>query len=153
MTAQTLIHGAPRTFAKTLLARLPKGHKLGIEVEVVHTTTKRGIVSDERITFTGGKHGPHSIWASVSTAARMEAHFAGYVEANGLKLHEYAVNNRVVFPSSSSSSGTRVGRIVKVTETRVQVEFRYKNNPKRPVQTWVRKADVVSNLGNSKLWD
>lgn len=50
-----------------------------------HSTSKGARLSaqveNDRVVFLGGKHGPHSLDVGVSTAARVEAHWEGYCEA------------------------------------------------------------------------
>lgn len=81
-------------------------------------------VQSKRIVFTGGKFGEHSIDASCSDEARILAHWEGYVEANGLKLVP-GVGELVQFPSGSSPTGFRYGRVLKVGPRRAVISFRY----------------------------
>lgn len=51
------------------------GRKLVLGARIDHTA------SDARVVFTGGQHGEHGIWLSVSSPARIQAHWEGYCEA------------------------------------------------------------------------
>lgn len=107
--------------AKALVATLTRqafGGTIQAKVEQKWST------DDPAVVFTGGKHGEAQIWLSVSDEARIRAHFAGYCAANGLSLAPH-VGQHVVFPSASSPSGSRYGRVAKVGPKRAVIEFKY----------------------------
>lgn len=84
----------------------------------------RADIEGDRIVFTGGRDGAHSLAISVSSAERVQAHWAGYCENNTLRP---VVGEYVVFPSGSSPTGKRRGKVVKVGPKRVTIEYRYKH--------------------------
>lgn len=80
-------------------------------------------VVGDRMVFSGGKQGEHSIALDVSSRDRIKAHWAGYCENNG---HRYATEGQSVeFPSASSKTGMRFGRVIKVGPDRITVAYRY----------------------------
>lgn len=80
--------------------------------------------ADVELVFTGGKTGEHSIWLSVSPPDRIMFHWNGYVANNGLTIE---VGQRVKFPSRSSPSLDRIGRVAAVTPTRALIEYKFKD--------------------------
>lgn len=86
----------------------------------------RAYVSADRIVFTGGA-GDHSLALDVSGQERIVAHFLGYLTANGYA--EPQAGDVVRFRSESAwrSGGTRIGRVVKRTATRVRVAYTFKH--------------------------
>jgi ribosomal protein L24 len=108
---------------------------------------------DTLVVFKGGRDGEHSIVLTcrglrgevveVSSWARIKAHWDGYCANNG--AGPIGIGDRVVFPSGSSKDGTRIGRVVKVTKTRVEVSYRFKHGGvARP--KWVKREDIA-------VWD
>ena len=99
----------------------------------------------DAIVMAGGRHGPHSINVTVSSAERLLVHWKGYVEDQGLSLgpdytrssskspqaptmkpgEDPLVGQWVSFPSKSSKSGWRRGQVLKVTPKRVLIAFRF----------------------------
>jgi len=78
---------------------------------------------ETRVVFEGGASGSASLLLEASSDERIEAHFAGYCEANGCLKPR--VGAKVLFRSASSPSGWRSGTITKVMETRAEVAFFY----------------------------
>jgi hypothetical protein len=105
--------------ARTLAASLTRTSFFGDAIKTTVST-----MDPTRIVFRGGLQGEHSLDISVSCEARVRAHFAGYCENNGLAAAP-AVGEHVRFPSGSSSTGWRAGRVVKVGPKRVTIEFHY----------------------------
>lgn len=90
----------------------------------IQSKTLTASVVGDRIYFEGGRQGGHSLAYDVSTAERVQAHWAGYCE-NNRKVP--VVGDIVTFPSGSSRTGLRRGRVTKVGPKRVTVVFRYKH--------------------------
>jgi len=97
----------------------------------------RAQLDGAHISFVGGSHGAHSLSITASSRERVMIHWAGYLENNGLRApwpslggkvpeRPLQAGDRVLFPSASSSSGYRVGRIERVTRTRVLIAYRFK---------------------------
>jgi len=86
-----------------------------------------------RIVFSGGKTGEHSLDAWTSDAARVLAHWSGYVEAN--HWDRPAVGALVRFSSANAraAGGMRAGRVTKVGPKRAVVAFTYKHGGKSTV--------------------
>jgi len=78
----------------------------------------------DRIVFTGGSQGEHSLCVSVSSRARILAHWEGYCESNGL-APKPKVGQRVCFPSRSAPCGYRYGRVVSVGSVRATIAYRF----------------------------
>jgi hypothetical protein len=81
-----------------------------------------------RIVFKGGKNGEHSLDVLASTPERILAHWLGYCENNGLL--KPVVGQLVSFPSGSSPSGYRYGKVLKVGSKRAVIAFTYKHGGK-----------------------
>ncbi len=81
----------------------------------------------DRIHFTGGSQGEHSLAIDVSSAERIQAHWEGYCENN---TQVPVVGQVVSFPSGSSPTGSRRGRVTKVGPKRATVEYSYKHGGK-----------------------
>jgi hypothetical protein len=81
---------------------------------------------EERLVYTGCPSGEHSIDLGVSSEARAQAHWEGYLEANKIRTAP-AVGERINFPSGSATGGIRSGRVVKVGPKRVTVKYRFEN--------------------------
>lgn len=122
----------------------------------------------DQIVMEGGKWGPHSISAKVSSGERLLVHWKGYVENQGLTLgpgysqhlppgasleRDYQPGDRVTFSSASYSAagGWRPGVVVRATPKRVLVEFSYKREIEKarrkgrePLrhQTWRKRSEV-----------
>jgi len=83
----------------------------------------RADIEGDRIVFSGGKHGTHSLAVDVSSQARILAHWEGYCENNGLPAPQpgqklsFVGNNGCVYR----------GTVTKVGPKRVGMDFRYKN--------------------------
>ena len=86
-----------------------------------------------RVVFTGGAQGEHSIDLSVSSEARIQAHWEGYCEMNHIQVIP-SVGQRVLFPSGSAQGGWRTGRVSKVGVRRVVVEYAF-NYGRRSTKT------------------
>ena len=82
--------------------------------------------NDVAVVFKGGLYGEAQIWLSVSSEERIRAHFEGYCQANGLRLVP-EVGSQVVFPSGSSPTGFRLGRVLSVGPKRAVVSYKFKN--------------------------
>ena len=94
--------------------------------------TLKASLKDGRVIFSGGKFGEASIDASVSSRARIVAHFDGYCAANGIRWMPRE-GDRVTFRSASASAqmgGCRDGRVLKVFETRATIAFTYNHGGK-----------------------
>lgn len=94
----------------------------------------------DRMVLYGGAYGPHSIDIRTSDAKRAEAHWRGYAEASDLLAPK--IGELVQFPSGSSRTGTRYGRVLKVGPKRALVEYRYKHGGKAAPK-WVPFQDLV----------
>jgi hypothetical protein len=84
----------------------------------------RSEVDGEWISLIGGRQGPHAVAIGVSSRARVLAHWRGYCENNGLGAVP-APDDTVRFPSRSSGSGSRVGKVLRVTPTRCLIGYRF----------------------------
>jgi hypothetical protein len=125
--------------ADALIATLPKPGSLKLYRE------------GDQIVMDGGKWGPHSLSAKVSSAERLLVHWKGYVENQGLTLgpgytaarpapaliphlksseRDYAPGDKIAFSSPSysgkSAHGWRPGSVVRATPKRVLVEYSFK---------------------------
>jgi hypothetical protein len=125
--------------ADNLIATLPKPGGLRLFRE------------DDRIVMDGGKFGPHTLSAKVSSAERLLVHWKGYVENQGLTLgpgytaerpapaliphlksseRDYEPGDKIAFSSPSYSGkgdhGWRPGVVVRATPKRVLVEYSFK---------------------------
>ena len=125
--------------ADNLIATLPKPGGLQLFRE------------GDQIVMSGGKWGPHSISAKVSSAERLLVHWKGYVENQGLSLgpgytaerpspaliphlkspeRDYQPGDKIAFSSPSYSGkgghGYRPGVVVRSTPKRVLVEYSFK---------------------------
>lgn len=78
-------------------------------------------MKNAKVVFSGGVHGEHEIWLSVSSAERIIAHFEGYCEASGMLAPE--VGQKVDFPSASawSRGGYRSARVISIGPKRALV--------------------------------
>jgi hypothetical protein len=83
----------------------------------------RADVEGDRIVFSGGREGSHSLAIDVSSPERVLAHWEGYCENNGLPRP--TVGQKVLFVGATGK--TYVGRIVKVGTKRVHLEFKYRH--------------------------
>jgi len=83
----------------------------------------RAEVRDDRIVFSGGKQGEHSLAVTVSSKARVLAHWEGYIENNGLRLAPKK-GERVYFVTGSQNY-PRIGLVVSATRQWVSVAFKY----------------------------
>ena len=133
------------TVARELVQNLRRnGYRAHLKAEVVPSTTDFALSADQRVAvvgadgrarwafvpggrvvFSGGLKGDHSIDLLASSPERVLAHWEGYCEANGLLKPK--VGQRVEFPSGSSRSGYRFGRVLKVGSKRAVVSFTYKH--------------------------
>lgn len=84
----------------------------------------KATIEGDRVVFTGGRSGGHSLWLDASSAERVQAHWEGYVEAN---TDVPRVGDLVRFPSASAPGGMRKGRVVKVGPKRAVVAYRFKH--------------------------
>ena len=125
--------------ADNLIATLPKPGNLRLFRE------------NDQIVMDGGKWGPHSLSAKVSSAERLLVHWKGYVENQGLSLgpgytterpspeliphlktseRDYQPGDKIAFSSPSYSGkgahGYRSGTVVRSTPKRVLVEYSFK---------------------------
>lgn len=146
--------------AAALVASMPKPPGLTLAVE------------GDAIVMDGGKFGGHSLSVKVSSAARVWAHWQGYCEVNGHKVHSDGLTvtaqakpaplaavtwadalkpgDVVDFPSPSAHSGRRRGRVLRVTASRVLVGYWCKvdlgRNGRRegdpPRQKWCKKSEI-----------
>lgn len=113
--------------------RLKRAQEL---VQSLHRSSENGFTlkakleadrdGDYAVVFTGGRWGEAQIWLSVSSDERIIAHFEGYCVANNLAPRPN-VGDKVLFPSGSSSTGWRRGKVVSVGPKRATVTYRFKN--------------------------
>lgn len=100
-------------------------------------------IDEGRVVFKGGKHGEHSIFASVSDRKRILAHWEGYQRAGG-DLQPYKIGDTVSFhgPYSRAIKGAiqRIGKIVKFTGTRALVAFKYRSGAAG--QKWLEAREI-----------
>lgn len=114
----------------------------------------------DQIVMSGGKWGPHSISAKVSSAERLLTHWRGYVENQGLSLgpgytterpsvalvphlksseRDYQPGDKIAFSSPSYTGkghhGWRPGVVVRATPKRVLVEYSFKYDLARAKRT------------------
>jgi hypothetical protein len=114
-----------------------------LAVDLRHDRKIRAAIEGDRIVFTGGRFGAHSIALPVSSRARIVAHFVGYLVANGFV--EPQVNDTVRFRSRSAyrSGGSRFGKVVQRTAGRVLVAYKfYSGKQAAPIWLPVWKVDV-----------
>lgn len=122
---------------------------------------------DDRIVMDGGKWGTHTLSVGASSGKRLLVHWKGYVESNGQTLGPAysptpvaalpsvpAVGEWVAFPSKSASSGWRKGQVVKVTNKRALIAFRFKYeqeldrrkglkfDPDKAATTWRKLTEI-----------
>lgn len=139
--------------ADALIASLPKPGSLKLYRE------------GDQIVMDGGKWGPHSISAKVSSGARLLTHWKGYVENQGLSLGpdyytrpkesalapDYQPGDKIMFESASAAKGWRGGTVVRTTPKRILVEYSFKydiedarrtGRPPRRHQTWKKRDEV-----------
>lgn len=134
--------------ADNLIATLPKPGGLQLFRE------------GDQIVMAGGRWGPHSISAKVSSAERLLVHWKGYVENQGLSLgpgytterpsaqlvphlksseRDYQPGDTIAFSSPSYSGkgahGYRPGTVVRATPKRVLVEYSFKYDLERAKKT------------------
>lgn len=110
-------------------------------IEIGPEPARAGWLRSDRIVFSGGKDGPHSLDVAASTPERILAHWQGYCENNGLRAAPQ-VGDTVHFPSASAwqAGGYRKGRVLKVGPKRVRVAFTYKHGGK--AETTVRISEL-----------
>jgi hypothetical protein len=142
-----------------LIASLPKPGGLRLFREV------------DRIVMDGGKWGAHTLSVGASSGERLLVHWKGYVESNGQTLGPAyspplvaapasrdptvpAVGEWVAFPSKSAPSGWRKGQVVKVTNKRALIAFRFKYeqefdrrkglkfDPSNATKTWRKLTEI-----------
>jgi hypothetical protein len=104
-----------------------------------------------RVVFEGGKNGPHSVDVGVSSEERVLAHWAGYCAANGLE--KPMVGERVRFPSGSSSTGMRTGKVASVGPKRAVVEFYYKKQIARAKKNGTPLSEVKPATATVRISD
>lgn len=121
----------------------------------------------DRIVMDGGKWGAHTLSVGASSGERLLVHWKGYVESNGQTLGPAysptlvaaptavpAVGEWVAFPSKSAPSGWRRGQVVKVTNKRALIAFRFKYeqefdrrkglkfDPSKAATTWRKLTEI-----------
>jgi hypothetical protein len=136
------------TEADNLIATLPKPGGLRLYRE------------GDQIVMEGGKWGPHSISAKVSSAERLLVHWRGYVENQGLSLgpgysverpspaliphlksfeRDYQPGDEIAFRAPSYSGkgahGYQPGVVVRATPQRVLIEYSFKYDLERARRT------------------
>jgi hypothetical protein len=79
---------------------------------------------DVRVVFRGGAHGSHTLFLSVSSNERIEAHWNGYLPE---RLKAPKVCQQVKFPSGSDPAGWRYGKVLSVGPRRAIVEYSFKH--------------------------
>jgi len=111
-----------------------------------------GTAGKESVVFKGGPRGQHAIDAGLSDAKRILGHWQGYVTAAGYRHPK--VGDRVGFygPYSPAlkSASHRSGKIVKVTPSRIQVEYvPLTSKTGKAYPMWLKVNDVwwLSQLG------
>lgn len=100
----------------------------------------RAEVAGDRVVFTGGAQGEHSLDIGASSVERMLAHWAGYIENNGWRVD---VGDVVMFPSASSPSGYRKGVVEAVGPKRVVVSYSFKHGG-RAAPKPVSRGDIIA---------
>lgn len=138
-TTATSTHHATRiqALASKLRTKLANGR-------IIHTR-----IEADRVVFDGGARGQHSIDLSVSSTARVLAHWHGYLAANGWT--EPRVGDRVLFPHGRLE---REGKVVAIGPERARIAFRYKNRrpTSAPSEVAVRLEDVrvIGRVGGAR---
>jgi hypothetical protein len=83
----------------------------------------RADVLGDRIIFTGGTKGAHSLALDVSSKARILAHWEGYCEANGMPMPKLGERIRFV----GNTGKVYVGTVTKIGTKRVSLDFHYRH--------------------------
>ena len=118
----------------------------------------RADIEGDQIVFhgPGTKSGSRSLSIPSSTKKQILAHWKSFVESNGQAGQEvaqptYQPDDRVLFQSGSAGKGWRQGKIIRVTPTRVLVEYSFDydlkraketGQPPRRRETWKKHAEV-----------
>jgi hypothetical protein len=118
----------------------------------------RADIEGDQIIFhgPGAKSGSHSLSIPNSTKKQILAQWKDFVEINGQAGQEvappaYQPGDRVLFQSGSAGKGWRQGKIVRVTPTRVLVEYSFDydlehakktGQPPRRHETWKKRNEV-----------
>lgn len=87
------------------------------------TVRLRADVEKDRIVFSGGSKGTHSLAFNVSSPDRVRAHWEGYCEANGAPRP--IVGQRVAFVGANGTAYT--GTVTKAGPKRVTLTFRFRH--------------------------
>jgi hypothetical protein len=117
-----------------------------LTAQIDRIPTLHAIVVGDRISFEGGRHGPHSLDISTSTPERVKAHWAGYVSGSAAALK---VGSKVTF--SRGMFGRWPGTVRRLfrsrapwaggpTEALAEVGYTRKNG------TFGRKSVAVADL-------
>lgn len=93
-----------------------------------------------QIVFTGGSQGEHSIDLYASDEARIQAHFEGYCQNNGVFAPRQG--QRIAFPSGSAACLYRVGRVERVGAKRALVAYTF-NSGRKAAPKWVPFSDIL----------
>ena len=83
----------------------------------------RADVKEDRIVFSGGQQGSHSLDVAASSRARVLAHWEGYCEQNGMPGPE--VGQQISFVGTNGCLYR--GLVEAVGPKRVRMTFRYRN--------------------------
>jgi len=117
-------------------------------VKFMRVRTRRGVllvahIDGDRVVFSAGGRPAHSLYLSVSTKARVRAHWRGFLEAHG--IIEARPGDWVSFPSSSMPSGYRSGRVLAVGPLHAIVRYRFQHG-RMAAPRAVRLEDLVVDL-------
>jgi len=86
----------------------------------------RAKVDDDHFVFIHNGVYQHSLALSTSTEQRILAHWDGFCELRGVKPNP-AIGSTVSFPSGSSPSGRRTGKVVGAGPKRVKISYKFIN--------------------------
>lgn len=108
-------------------------------VEIGPEPARVGWSRSDRIVFTGGAQGTHSLDVGASSPARILAHWEGYRENNGLAARP-TPGSCVRFPSASAwqAGGYRVGTVLAVGPKRARIAYTFKHGGKAEATVPIR---------------
>jgi hypothetical protein len=93
----------------------------------------RADVEGDRIVFSGGLQGTHSLAVDVSTRERVLAHWEGYCANNGLPMPQLGDSIRFV----GNTGKVYLGTVTKIGTKRVGLDFRYRHGGAGHQNVWV----------------
>lgn len=94
----------------------------------------RADVEGDRIVFSGGSQGTHSIDVGVSSLARVLAHWEGYCEQNGMPAPR--VGETVTFIGNNGKTTYR-GIVAAVGPKRAAIDFHYHHGGAAHAKVWL----------------